>query len=158
MSKMNVDEFHCVHGHAGEQLLILAARRSGVELVGDMKPCVLRSMAKRVLRGNIHNTSRADKYEIRKGGTRARTWALNQPRAAGPLALLRPIEEVGLARVLIAKKGTSRSGATHHLVLSRMPTRSRRHTLPPAHRDTLPCGGRLSLQGLKRCRQLVHLL
>lgn len=94
MSKMNVDEFHCIHGHAGEHRVILAAKRSGVELVGEIKPCVLRFVAKRVLRDNIHNTSRADKYEIREGGTRARTRALDQPRATGPLVLLRSTQTV----------------------------------------------------------------
>ena len=45
---VDIDVFHCVHGHANGLLILLreTAKSLGLELVGQLKPCTGCSMAK----------------------------------------------------------------------------------------------------------------
>ena len=51
-TKMDVNEFHNIHGHASESLLRATAKRLGVELTGEMHACTGCSMAKAYRKGN----------------------------------------------------------------------------------------------------------
>ena len=62
LSKVDVNDFHCIYGHAGEHLLKMTASRLGVELEGSMQPCTGCSMAKGFRKGIPHSTkSRSDR-------------------------------------------------------------------------------------------------
>ena len=43
---VDINIFHCVHGHSNELLLRETAKALGVELLGTLRPCTGRSMAK----------------------------------------------------------------------------------------------------------------
>ena len=43
---VDIDVFHCVHGHSNELLLRETAKSLGVELLGNLRPCTGCSMAK----------------------------------------------------------------------------------------------------------------
>ena len=59
---MYIHDFHCIHGHAGEHLQKLTAKSLGVELEGEMQPCIGCSMAKGFRKGIPNSTrSRASK-------------------------------------------------------------------------------------------------
>ena len=55
-TKMDVNEFHSIYGHASETLLRTTAKRLGVELTGKMHACTGRSMAKAYRKGIAHET------------------------------------------------------------------------------------------------------
>ena len=61
-TKMDVNEFHNIYGHASESLLRATAKRLGVELTGKMHACTGCSMAKAYRKGIAHETKcRSDK-------------------------------------------------------------------------------------------------
>ena len=45
-TSVDINVFHCVHGHSNELLLRDTAKSLGLELVGKLRPCAGRSMAK----------------------------------------------------------------------------------------------------------------
>ena len=45
-TSVDINVFHCVHGHANELLLRETAKSLGLELVGKLRPCTGCSMAK----------------------------------------------------------------------------------------------------------------
>ena len=55
-TKMGVNEFHNIYGHASESLLRATAKRLGVELTGKMHACTGCSMAKAYRKGIAHET------------------------------------------------------------------------------------------------------
>ena len=60
-TKMDVNEFHNIYGHASESLLRATAKRLGVEFTGEMHACTC-SMAKAYRKGIAHETKcRSDK-------------------------------------------------------------------------------------------------
>ena len=62
VKKIDVNDFHNIHGHASEGLLRVTAKRLGVELTGEMHACTGCSMAKAFRKGIAHETkSRSDK-------------------------------------------------------------------------------------------------
>ena len=54
--RINVNDFRCIYGHAGEHLLKMTAKRLGVELEGVMHECTGCSMAKGFRKGIPHKT------------------------------------------------------------------------------------------------------
>ena len=60
-TKMDVNEFHSIYGHASESLLRATAKRLGVELTGKMHACTGCSMSKAFRKGIARETkSRSD--------------------------------------------------------------------------------------------------
>ena len=61
-TKMDVNEFDNIHGHASEALLRTTAKRLGIELTGEMPACTGCSMSKAFRIGIARETkSRSDK-------------------------------------------------------------------------------------------------
>ena len=43
---VDINVYHCIHGHANEFILRETARSLGVELIGELRPCAGCTMAK----------------------------------------------------------------------------------------------------------------
>ena len=65
-TKMDVNEFHNIYGHASESLLCATAKRLCIELTGEMHACTGCSVAKAYRKGIAHETNcRSDKKLFR---------------------------------------------------------------------------------------------
>ena len=66
-TKMDVNEFHNIYGHASETLRRTNSKRLGIELTGEMHACTGCSMSKAIRKGIAHETKRRSDKKLGRG-------------------------------------------------------------------------------------------